>query len=136
MKNKTFWIGFVVIFVLLQVMNFLLHGVVLDPAYQKLTTVFRAQEAMMAMMPWMWISGAVLLFFFAHIFTLGREGKGAAEGARYGVLMGLFYSVPTAIDQHVVYPVPADIAVIWAIAGVFSFTICGMVFAAIYKPAG
>jgi hypothetical protein len=49
---------------------------------------------------------------------------------------GLFYSVPTSIDQHVVYPVPGDIAVIWAIAGVLSFAICGVVFAAIYKPAG
>jgi hypothetical protein len=34
----------------------------------------------------------------------------------------------------VVYPLPSNLAAIWLVSGVVSFTIAGAVFAAIYKP--
>ncbi len=41
---------------------------------------------------------------------------------------------PMAIDPHVIYPVPADVASIWLISGVGSLVVAGAIFAAIYKP--
>jgi phosphate/sulfate permease len=49
--------------------------------------------------------------------------------------MGLFMSLPMAIDQYVVYPLPSNLAVSWFVTGVISFVIAGAVFAAIYKPS-
>jgi ascorbate-specific PTS system EIIC-type component UlaA len=48
--------------------------------------------------------------------------------------MGLFMSIPMAIDQYIVYPLTSNLAVIWFVSGVISFMIAGAIFAAIYKP--
>jgi hypothetical protein len=135
MNNKTFWIGLVAIFIVMQTIGFVVHQVWLDSTYQTLTDVFRDQAEMMGMM-WMMMAGSVIyLFLFCYIFTRGYEGKGIAEGARYGLLMGIFTSIPTAVDQFVVYPLPGSLAVKWFVAGVVGLVIAGMVFAAIYKPS-
>jgi hypothetical protein len=82
----------------------------------------------------MWlIFASVGSLFFRYIFTKGYEA--GIQGARYGLYMGLFMSLPMAIDQYVVYPLPSNLAVCWFFAGVVSFVIAGSVFAAIYKPS-
>ena len=135
MNNKTFWIGLIVIFVVMQLIGYLVHEVWLDETYRGLVDVFRVEEEMMSMM-WMMMSSSILyLFLFCYIFTKGYEGKGVAEGARYGLLMGLFIAIPMTVDNYVVYPVPGNLALHWFLAGVVSYVIAGAIFAAIYKPS-
>lgn len=132
--NKTFWIGFVVVFVVAQVINFLVHGVWLMDTYRALADVFRPEAEMNSMMWMMMLGGAVYLFLFCYIFTKGYEGKGIAEGLRYGLLMGVFFTIPVAVDQYVVYPLTSSLAVTWFVVGVVTFMILGAIFSAIYKP--
>ena len=134
MKNKTFWIGYIAVFVVMQVYGYVIHEVLLSDIYQSLAAAFRPDAEMMDMM-WMMMVGSVFsLLLFCHIFTRGYEGKGIGEGVRYGLLIGLFVSIPMAVDQYVVYPLTGNLAVIWFFAGVIGFIIAGAVFAAIYKP--
>lgn len=132
--NKTFWIGFIVVFVVWQIIGFLVHGMMLGDTYRALWGVFRPEQEMNSLMWMMFVSSALYLLLFCYIFTKGYEGKGLAEGLRFGLLMGLFMSIPMAIDQYVVYPLPPNLAAIWLVSGVVSFMIAGAVFAAIYKP--
>ena len=132
--NKTFWIGFVVVYIVWQVIGFVVHGIMLNDTYMSLWQVFRAEAEMNSMMWMMFLSSALYLFLFCYIFTKGYEGKGVGEGLRYGLLMGLFMAIPMAIDQYVVYPITGNLAVIWFVGGVISFMIAGAIFAAIYKP--
>jgi hypothetical protein len=81
----------------------------------------------------MMLTGLGVLFFFCYIFTKGYEGKGIAEGVRYGALMGLFVVLPSAV--YVIYPITAELAMIWYVSGVISFVIFGAIFAAIYEPS-
>ena len=135
MKNKTFWFGFVVVFLVMQVFGYLVHEVGLSDTYASLASVFRPQAEMEGMM-WMMMVGSVFsLLLFCYIFTLGYEGKGVMEGIRYGTLMGLFFSIPTSVDSYVVYPITGELAAIWFVTGVVGFVIAGAVFAAIYKPS-
>ena len=136
MKNKTFWIGFVVVFIVMQAIGFLIHVVMLDETYKALAASFRPKEVMDSMMPIMIVSGTVVLFLFCYIFTKGREGKGVIEGVRYGALMGLFLAFPTSVDAYVLYPLTQELAAIWFVTTVVGFMIAGAVFAAIYKPSG
>lgn len=135
MKNKTFWIGFVVVFVVMQVYGFLVHGVGLSGTYESLASVFRPRAEMDSMMWMMMVGGAVSLLLFCHIFTLGHEGRGVMEGVRYGTLIGIFVSIPMSVDHYVIYPLTGELAVIWFVSGVVGFVISGAVFAAIYKPS-
>lgn len=136
MNNKTFWIGLVVVFVVMQAIGYVVHEVWLAETYAGLGDVFRAEADMDSKLWMMLTASAPYLFLFCYIFTKGYEGKGVAEGARYGLLMGLFISLPMAVDQYVVYPLPSNLAVSWFVSGVVSLVIAGAVFAAIYKPSG
>jgi len=136
MKNKTFWIGFVAVYVLTNAMGFLIHGVMLSDTYDALAAVFRPKEQMDSMMWIMLLSAAVLLFIFCYIFTQGREGTGVMEGVRYGALIGVLLALPTSVDAFVIYPITEQLAVIWFVSTVVTMMIAGALFAAIYKPSG
>jgi hypothetical protein len=134
MINKTFWIGFIVVYIVWQVIGFGVHGVLLGDTYRAMAEVFRPEAVMNSMMWMMFLSSALYLLLFCYIFTKGYEGKGVGEGLRFGLLMGLFMSIPMALDQYVVYPLTTNLAVIWFVTGVVSFMIAGAIFAGIYKP--
>lgn len=134
MKNKTFWIGFAVVYVVWQAMGYLIHEVMLGEMYQSLASMWRSEQQMRDMMWIIFLTSAIYLFLFCYIFTFGYEAKGWIEGLRYGVLIGLFMSVPMAFDSYVIYPLPINLAWIWLVTGVIQFAIVGAIFAAIYKP--
>jgi hypothetical protein len=135
MINKTFWIGFIVVYIVWQVIGFVVHGVMLADTYTNMWQVFRPEAEVNSMMWLMFVSSAFYLLLFCYIFTKGYEGKGIGEGLRFGLLMGLFMSIPMALDQYALYPISSNIAVIWFVSGLLSFMIVGAVFAAIYKPS-
>jgi hypothetical protein len=134
MKNKTFWIGFVAVFVVMQGLGYVIHEVMMGDTYERLASIFRPEAEMNDMMWMMMVSGAITIFMFCYIFTKGYEGKGVMEGVRFGALIGFLMAGPMAIDPHVIYPVPAEVASIWLISGIATLMIAGAVFAAIYKP--
>ena len=134
MDNKTFWIGFVAVFVVAQVIGYLVHQVLLAETYVALADAFRPQSELMSMMWMMTVGSVISLLLFCYIFTRGYEGKGIGEGLRYGLLIGLFVAVPMAVNQYVVYPLTMNLALIWLVTGLVGYVILGAVFAAIYKP--
>ena len=136
MKNKTFWFGWVAVYITMQVIGFVIHAVLMADTYEALAHVFRPKEEMDSMMGIMFVSSAVGLFLFCYIFTKGYEGKGIMEGVRYGALMGLFLGISTSIDAYVIYPITQELAMIWLVSSVVGLAIGGAVFAAIYKPLG
>lgn len=131
--NKTFWIGFVVVYVVGNILGFLVHAVLLGDIYASLAGVWRPEEQMMSLMWIMYVTALVYVFVFCYIYTKGHEGKGVMEGVRYGLLMGLFMSTPMAFDSYSVYPVTFNLALLWFITGVIQWMIAGAIFAAIYK---
>ena len=134
-RNKTCWIGWLVVFLVMQAYGYLVHTLGLSDTYESFVSVFRPAAEMMDMM-WMMMAGSAFsLLVFCYIFTIGHEGKGVMEGVRYGALMGLFFSIPMAVDSYVIYPLTVELAVIWFVTGVVGLVIAGAVFAAIYKPS-
>jgi hypothetical protein len=126
-------IAFVAVFVVSQVCNYLIHGQWLSATYQSLASVWRPD---MESKRWiMFVAGAVFAFFFCYVFARGYEGKGIAEGARYGAIIGLFFGVPQAYDSYVIYPIPYSLALKWFVSGLVVTVILGIVAAAVYKPA-
>jgi hypothetical protein len=135
LSNKSFWIGWIAVFVVMQVLGYLIHTLGMSDTYESLASVFRPEAEMMDMM-WMMTVGSVgTLGAFCYIFTYGYQGKGVMEGVRYGLWMGIFLSIPSAVDQYVIYPLTGEVAVIWFVTGVGGMMIAGAVIAAIYKPS-
>jgi hypothetical protein len=135
MNVKRFALGCVAVYVVYQVLGFLIHQIMLGGTYKALETVWRPEAEMMSMMWVMFVTSAVWVVLFCYIFTRGYENKGIMEGVRYGLLIGLFWGIPYAYESYMIYPITMGLAHAWFISTVIVATICGMVMAMVYKPA-
>lgn len=136
MNTKKFWIAFVVVFVLLEITNYLIHGVMLSSTYSSegVKEVFRPEEEMMGKMWIMWVADLVWSFFFVFIFVRGYQNRGIMEGIRYGIYIGFFFSFVYAYGSFAMYPLPYSLILQWFLIGLVQTIILGIVTAVIYKP--
>ena len=136
MNKQKFWIAFIVIFIILEVTNFLIHGTLLSSTYQSegIKEIFRNMEEMESKMWIMWLTDLIWAFFFTFIFVKGYENKGIMEGIKYGIYIGIFVSLVFSYQSYVVYPLPYSLVFQWFIYGLIQCIILGIVAAVIYKP--
>jgi hypothetical protein len=131
--NKKVWPGFMAVFVTLEVLDFVVHGLILSSTYASIS-VWRPDMATK-----MWITHLVTLigaFFFAFIFSKGYENKGIGEGLRYGLYIGIWMSVGMAYGTYSMIAIPYSLALEWFIFGVIEYMIAGVVLAMVFgmKP--
>ena len=134
MNVKRFVIGCIAVYVVAQILGFVIHQVLLAETYASMAEVWRSEAEMISKAWMMFLTGALWTVVFCYIFTRGYEGKGIAEGLRYGLVIGLFW-LPFAYESHVLYPIPMSLAHIWAVVTIASCIVYGLVIAAIYRPA-
>jgi hypothetical protein len=127
---KKVLIGAVAVFVILEGLDFLIHGVILATAYSAIQDIWRPD-----MMDKMWVMHIVKIvvsFFFALIFSKGYEGKGAVEGIRYGLYVGLMMGAGMAYGTYAMIAIPAMLAFQWFLFAVFEYIIAGICVSLVY----
>ncbi len=135
MNTKKWIITSIVIFVVDQILSYLFHGVFMSGVYEQTAHLWRPMEEMNRLM-WMgWLTGLVWSFLFVYIFAKGYEGRGIMEGVRYGLLIGVFFSLPMSLGTYMSMPITGGIATAWFLYGVIEITILGILAAWLYKPA-
>lgn len=98
--------------------------------------VFRPPEEMMTVMPIGIVATFIAILVAAIIFArLHRGRSGAQEGARFGVLMGLFVVCAFVLHNYVNLNIGLRLALGQAAAYFVQWTIIGIVISLIYKPA-
>jgi len=132
--NKKVWTGFVAVFVTSVVLNFIVNGLILGPTYESLKSLWRPDFNSL-----MWVYYVLMLvgaFFFTFIFSKGYEGKGIAEGVRYGLYIGIWMSIGMAYGTYAMIAIPYSLALQWFIYGVIQYIIMGVVVALVFgsKP--
>lgn len=137
MNTKKFFIAFIVVFVVLEVTNYLIHGVILDSAYkdEMYKNIFRPEAEMMSKMWIGWVLDIIWSYFFVFLFVKGYENKGVGEGLRFGLYIGLFYILVSSYGMYVVLPIAYSLALQWFIYGLIQMLILGVITAVIYRPA-
>ena len=134
MNTKRFILATLAVFVVSVILDNLIHLVILKGAYEPLVSIFRPD---MNSLIWLiYVGSLVFAFLFVYIFIKGHEDKGIMEGIRYGLIIGLFFLIPTSIGQYATYPLPFSLVIQWFIYGLIEFIIFGIIAAVIYKPAG
>ena len=128
--NKKFWTGFVVVFVAMEVMMFLIHGVILKSAYEATQSIWRPD---MMSLTWVYHVLAIIgAFFFTFVFSRGYEGKGMAEGVRYGLYIGIWMASGMAYGSYAMINIPYPLALQWFIYGIIEYVVYGIILAAIF----
>ena len=133
MNTKKFILASIVVFIVYEILNYVIHSFILGNAYMATASLWRPMEEMNSMMWIMWLGDLVKAFVFVYIFTKGIEGKGWAEGLRYGFWIGLYVSIGMAFGTYATSPIPFSIAIQWLIFGIIQLMICGIGAALVYK---
>jgi len=137
MDKKKFIISVVSVYVVFEILNFIIHGVLLSATYMSdtLAGVFRPQAEMQSLMWVIWITDLVWAFFFVFFFTKGYENKGIMEGVRYGIYIGFFMNFVYAYQAYAVYPITYGLAIQWLIFGFIESIILGVLVSLTYKSS-
>jgi hypothetical protein len=101
----------------------------------KYPAVFRSKEEMMTVMPIGLVAKLIAILIVAMIFAMIRQGgSGITEGARFGVLIGIFAVCAFVLDNYVNLNIGLKLALGQAAAYFVQWTIVGIVIGLIYKP--
>ena len=101
----------------------------------KYPAVFRPKEEMMKVMPVGFGATFLSILVAAMIFAMNHQGgSGAAEGARFGVLLGLFVVCAFVLHNYVNLNIGLRLTLMQAAAYFVQWTIVGIVIGLIYKP--
>jgi hypothetical protein len=101
----------------------------------KYPAVFRPKETMMTVMPIGLVATFMAILIVAIIFAMIHQGgSGAMEGARFGVLIGIFVVCAFVLHNYVNLNIGLKLALGQAVAYFAQWTIIGMVIGLIYKP--
>jgi len=118
------------------VYGFVVYGMLLAPEFSRYPGVYRSNEAGMAFLPLMFAGLFIAIVAVAIIYAKGYEGgSGAAEGVRFGFLLGVFVVFAFVAVNYAVLNVGRKIAVMTAAAGFVEWLAIGLVIGLIYRPA-
>lgn len=132
--SRKFWIGFVVVFLVMAFWQFLVNTVFLSADYEATKQLWRPMEEMK--MGVFYVVYLFMSFFFTLIFSKGYEGKGILEGARYGFYVGMLMATSMAYGTYGSMPIPYTLALKWFLFGLFGWVVLGIVVAAVYGRQG
>ncbi|HYQ87885.1 MAG TPA: hypothetical protein VES59_11640 [Bacteroidota bacterium] len=132
--SKKVWIGFIVVYIVMQIMDILTHVIILNSTYEAIRSavpgLYRTVEDQKI---WIfWVIGLFYAYFFVFIFSKGYEGKGIAEGLRYGFYIALMMALPAAFAEYAMHPIPVSLSIEWFCLDTVKLLIAGAVAAMIF----
>jgi hypothetical protein len=116
--------------------GFVVYGMLLAPGFARYPAVYRSNEAGLAYLPLMFAGLFVAIVAVAVIYAKGYEGgSGIAEGARFGLLLGVFVVFAFAAVNYATLNIGRRLALTVAAAGFVEWLVIGIVIGLIYSPA-
>jgi len=120
-NTKRIMIAGIVVFLVFEILSNIIRILVLD-GVQELNVMY---------------GDIVWAFLFIIIFVKGYEGRGLAEGLRFGLLMGIFISSLMVFGSNVncvSCNLPFTKSALWFVSVVLQVAVCGILAAVLYKP--
>ena len=131
-NKKSFIITMVAVLVFIMFAEWVIHGHLLKGIYTDTASLWRTDEQMKSMCIWMFIGYFFTAKYFTFIFARGCETSGAAEGFRYGLLVGLLL-IGGCFIQYAILPIPQALMWYWIATTLFEAIGSGIIVGAIYK---
>jgi hypothetical protein len=116
--------------------GFLVNGLLIRNEYSPYTGVYRAKDAVSDYMPLGFAGTFVGMLALAMIYAkFSAGGGGAAEGARLGVLIGIFSACTHVIDNYVTLNIGGRLAAELAVASFLQWVAVCVAIGLVYRPA-
>lgn len=135
MSKKNFMLSSLAIFFVIYILEFVIHGIILGDIYHKTAHIWRSEGEMKNIIYLMWIGYLIMAPLFIYIYSAGLNKKQCPieQGVKFGIVIGIFTSIPTNLIWFVVLPIPAILAIAWGLAGLIECIICGLITGFLYK---
>ena len=116
------------------VYGFLVYGMLLQSEFGRYPGVYRPPDAPPVYLMTMFLGILVSMFALTYIYAKGYEGgSGIAEGARFGVVVGIFAAAFFSAVSYGTLNIGRKLTVLVACAGLVEWTINGIVIGLVYK---
>ena len=114
--------------------GFVVYGNLMTNEFAQYPGVYRPLEAMNAKMPFLFAGLLLSMAAAAYIYAKGYEGGGGfPEGARFGVVVGLFVC-GILLGEHAVYNIGTRLTALMMTASIVEWTIVGVMIGLVYRP--
>jgi hypothetical protein len=115
--------------------GFVVYGMLLSGEFAKYPALYRSAETGPAYLPLMFGGLFVAILVATMMYAKGYEGgSGVAEGARFGLMLGVFVAFAFAGVNYGVLNLGRRLALYTAVAGLVEWTLIGTAIGAVYKP--
>ena len=131
--NKRIVLGIIAVFVAWQVMDFVLHGLILASTYQATASLWRPMAEMK--MSLMRVGGLIAAMCFVCLYAWLVKPKSWAAGLSYGLILGVATGVSMGYGTYCVMPIPASLAAAWCIGSVVKTAVAGLLAGWIVKES-
>jgi hypothetical protein len=115
--------------------GFVVEGVLIREHFRPFAAVYRSAESLKPFIPLGMISTFIAILVTAVIYAKGYEGgSGAAEGFRFGLLIGVFVMCAVVGHNFVVMNIGRKLALELAVSVLVQWTLVETVVGLIYRP--
>lgn len=129
---KRFAIATIAGFIFTFIYDFIVHGNLMMPLYEATADLWRPEEDTQELMPFYMIASFIMVMVLLFIFTRHYEGKGIAEGVRYGAMIGAFVGLIQA-SLYIYLPIPMTLAAAWFACSFIWLISLGAIFSLLYR---
>ena len=126
---KRFVLAVLAIFVAWSVLDFLIHGLILQSTYEATAQLWRPMDEMKVGL--MYLVTVVVAATFTAIYALLVAPKSVSSGVKYGLLFGVATGFPMAFGTYSVMPVHLYLSVVWLLGALVEMTVGGVIIGAI-----
>jgi len=134
--NKKFLIAWLVVFVVMFLGGFAIHGLLLADEYMA-TGLMRPEAEQTGFMVWMLLAHIMMAGAFTWIYARGVENKPwLGQGLRFGLALALFCTVPIYLIYYCVQPVPEMLVIRQIAYDLILMLVAGAVVAFLYRGQG
>lgn len=135
MNTKRIFITGAILALIYIVLEGVIHGYFLHDLYDQTASIWRAKDEMQSMYWIIFLAEAFFAFVFGYIYAYGYEANksGLGQGVRFGLLIALLFAPTNSAMWYVILPVPAMLAVYWAVFGFITLVLLGIVAGLVYK---
>jgi hypothetical protein len=124
-------IATIVVFLAWAVMDFIIHGLLLQSLYASSPSLFRPQAEMK--MALMYVVVFIAALCFVSIYQRCCSPKGMGAGIQYGLLYGIAVGVGMGYGSYAVIPIPYFMALGWFLGTVAESLVAGAIVGGMVK---
>lgn len=131
--TKRIILAVIAVFVAWQLLDFVLHGLILMQTYQATASLWRPMNEMKYGL--MRLVGLVSAAAFVVIYAGLVHTRSVATGLKFGLLFGAYAGAGMGFGTYCVMPIPPSLALAWFLGSVVECAVAGLLVGWIVKEA-